>query len=131
MKRSDAMALLGEAIDELQKSYMERLRYEPSLLYDKLGEFKDLKQYLRDNLRDGAPLFSLLKLYPVSAPNMIDQQTALYYSQIACDKVITQSRLHIEFYSSLNKLGDDEKKILEELIDEFEQVKEYLKENLK
>ena len=61
----------------------------------------------------------------------MNQETALYYSQIACDKVITQSKLHIEFYQSLNRLGPDEKKILQELIKEFEEVKEYLKENLK
>jgi predicted DNA-binding ribbon-helix-helix protein len=64
-------------------------------------------------------------------PQTMNQQTALYYSQIACDKVITQSKLYIQYYKGLNKLGEDEKKILEELIDEFEQVKEYLKENLK
>jgi hypothetical protein len=65
-----------------------------------------------------------------ATPSM-NQETALYYSQIACDKVISQSQLLIQFYGSLNRLSNDEKRILEELIAEFEEVKEYLKENLK
>jgi len=61
----------------------------------------------------------------------MNQQTALYYSQIACDKMISSARIQLLYYSNINKISDDEKRILEELIVEFEEVKEYLKENLK
>ena len=62
---------------------------------------------------------------------MIDQQTALYYSQIACDKVISQARLQIEFYKNLGRLTEYEERNFEQIIIDFETVKEYLKENLK
>lgn len=68
-----------------------------------------------------------------SAPHNpeMNQQTALYYAQIACDKMILTSRIQLEFYTGINRLGEDQQKMLKELMEEYEAVKEYLKENLK
>lgn len=61
----------------------------------------------------------------------MNKETALYYSLVACDKMILNCSLRVKYIESLGKDAlPKEKENFQDIINQYEQVKQVLKESL-